>query len=239
MKKVDEMFDNALTFKKMTNIIACVLTFICGVTSVIYKVNYEGGFWTCFREMTVNGTVFSTIVALVLIIVNSWEIHKKQEIIIDFWYYMRLSSAVTETIIFVVVFVGYVFQNFFPDDNPVFFRYDMIMMHVLVPALVVFSFCVNDTPINIKSKWMRLNGAFFITLYLIVIETLIVTNVVPNEKIPYSFLDFKNTSIWFILFAFVVVYGISYLLSWLYIDLNKKVYWKSYSVKWMNRINKE
>ena len=231
-------FDKALNFKKITNIIVCVITVIFGITAVIYKVNYEGGFWTCFREMTVNGTVFSTIVAGILIVVNTWELLRRKEIIIPMVYYMRLSSVVTETIIFIVVLIGYIFQNYLPDDNPVFFRYDMLMMHVLVPALVIISFCVNDPPVNVDKKWKRLYGAFFITLYAIVIISLILAYVIPENKIPYSFLNVRNTSIVFIAFCFVMIYAICYLLSWLYIWLNKRLYWLSYSAKWMNIISK-
>jgi len=40
------------TQKKTINILVCLAIVFLGVTATIYKVRYEGGFWTCFREMT-------------------------------------------------------------------------------------------------------------------------------------------------------------------------------------------
>jgi len=40
------------TQKKTINILVCLAIVFLGVTATICKVRYEGGFWTCFREMT-------------------------------------------------------------------------------------------------------------------------------------------------------------------------------------------
>lgn len=231
-------FDKALAFKKKSNIAICLLIIILGVSSVIYKVRFEGGFWTCFREMTVNGTVFSTITAFFLIVANLWELTHRKELIYRTMYYMRLSSAVTEAIIFIVVLIGYSFRKYLPNDNPVFFRYDMIMMHVLVPALVIASFCVNDAPIHVDSPWKRLYGAFFVTVYGLTMIALILANIVPENKIPYSFLNVRNTKPVMLILSYVLIYLVCYGFSALFIRLNKKIYWLSYNVKWMHLLDR-
>lgn len=229
-------FDHALILKKKSNIVICLLIIVFGISSAIYKVHYEGGFLTCFREMTVNGTVFSTIVAFFLIIVNLWEIRSRREIIYNALYYMRLSSAVTEAIIFVVVLIGYCLRNYLPNDNPVFFRYDMIMMHVLVPALVILSFCINDAPVPVDRVWKRLYGAFFVTVYGVTMIVLILANVVPENKIPYSFLNVRHGNPVFLLFSYLMIYLICFGFSTLFIWLNRKVYWRSYNVNWLRKL---
>ena len=57
------------------------------------------------------------------------------------------------------------------------------------------------------------------------ILTLILTNVIPENKIPYSFLDVRHQPLWFPLLAFVVIYGVGFLLSWAFYLLNRKWSW--------------
>ena len=58
--------------------------------------------------------------------------------------------------------------------------------------------------------------------------TLILTDAVPENMIPYSVLKVRNQPSWIILLTFVVVYGGGYLLSWLFYRLNLRLSWLWY-----------
>ena len=208
--------------RKLLNIVLCLIIVFLGVTSTIYKVRYEGGFITCFREMTVCSNVLTTITSAALILQNLYELRIGSETSIRALYFFRLSSAVTEFIVLVIVLLGYL--PYF-TDHPVITRYDMINMHVLVPLLTICTFLFFDSAIGEVSKWELWYGLLIISIYSVFILTLILTNVVPESKIPYSFLDVRHAPFWFPLATFLFVYGTGYLLSWLYYKLNLKLSW--------------
>ena len=54
--------------------VLCLIIVLLGTTATIYKVRYEGGFLTCFREMTVCATVLTTATSAALIALNLYEI---------------------------------------------------------------------------------------------------------------------------------------------------------------------
>ena len=206
--------------KKAINILVCLAIVILGITATIYKVRYEGGFWTCFREMTVCATVLTSLTSAALILLNLYEMKIGSEETFTSLYYWRLSSAVTEMIVLLIVLIGYL--PFF-SDHPVIGRYDMINMHVIIPLLTIGSFVFTDSPIGKISPVRRLKGLYIIIVYTVAMLTLILTYVIPENKIPYSFLNIRHQPFWFVLLAFVVVYGFGYLLSWLFSWLNLKL----------------
>ena len=208
--------------RKLANIIICSLIVFLGVTATIYKVRYEGGFLTCFREMTVCATVLTSLTSAALIILNLFEMKLGSEVTFTTLYYWRLSSAVTGFIVLGIVLLGYL--PFF-TDHPVIGRYDMINMHVIIPLLTIGSFVFNDSAIGKVRPLMRANGLLIIVVYTVFILSLILTNVIPENKIPYSFLNVRHQPFWFIALAFVVVYGGGYLLSWLFYNLNRRLSW--------------
>ena len=212
-------------WRKSLNIVLCLIIVFLGVTATIYKVRYEGGFITCFREMTVCSTVLATLTSASLILLNLYELRIGSEISQRGLYYFRLSSAVTEFIVLMIVLIGYL--PFF-TDHPVIGRYDMLNMHVLIPLLTIGSFLFNDSAIGHLSAVKLLYGLRIITIYAVFILTLILTNVIPENKIPYSFLDVRNQPFWLPFLAFIVIYGIGYLLSWLFCKLNLKLSWLWY-----------
>ena len=212
--------------KKTINILVCLAIVFLGITATIYKVRYEGGFWTCFREMTVCATVLTSITSAALIILNLYEMKIGSEETFTSLYYWRLSSAVTEMIVLLIVLIGYL--PFF-SDHPVIGRYDMINMHVIIPLLTIGSFVFTDSPIGKISLKNRLNGLYIIIIYTVSMLTLILTYIIPENKIPYSFLDIRHQPVWYILLAFIVIYGSGYLLSWMFSWLNLKLSWVWYS----------
>ncbi len=178
--------------------------------------------------MTVCATVLTSLTSAALVILNHIEIKAGSEHTFTSLYYWRLSSAVTETMVILIVLIGYL--PFF-SDHPVIGRYDMINMHVIIPLLTIGSFVFNDSPIGKVSMKYRLNGLYILIIYTVFILTLIIMNIIPENKIPYSFLDIRHQPAWYILLAFVVVYGGGYLLSWLLYRLNLKL-----SLLWYRKV---
>ena len=93
-------------YRKLVNVILCAIITFLGVTATIYKVRYEGGFITCFREMTVCATVLTSLTSAMLIILNLFEMKLGSEVTFKFLYYWRLSSAVTGFIVLGIVLLG-------------------------------------------------------------------------------------------------------------------------------------
>lgn len=208
-----------LKIKKIINITICYIIFALGIAATIYKANYEGGFFTCLREMTVDGTLFSSIVALVYAILNHIEIKSNKEFEYRKLYYLRLSSAVTGFMIMLIVSIGYL--PFIPD-HPVINRFDMWIMHLIIPLLSITSFIFLEPPIEKLKPKKRFAGLIFIGIYSVAIMTCIITGIIPEAKIPYSFLNIHSSSIWYLLFAIVFVYSIGYLLSMLFSEMNRR-----------------
>ena len=222
MDEYDATIKVRLRSKKIFNILLCDAIFILGVLSTIYKARYEGGFFTCLREMTVDGTLFTSIVAFLYSAMNHVEMIQDRETNSPVLYYLRLSSSVTEFIILLVVLIGYL--PFVPD-HPVINRFDMINMHVIIPLLTIISFVFHDPPVGKLSPIQRWNGLIFITLYAVTVMACILTGVIPKNKIPYSFMNFYDNSLLYTLFAVAFIYLIGYLLSWMFSELNRSASW--------------
>lgn len=211
--------------KKLVNALICAAISVLGVLAIIYKAKYEGNFWTCLREMTVDGTLFTTIVSFIYFFINVAEMICNQELEKHFLYYLRLSSAVGEFMILLIVMIGYL--PIVPD-HPVIARFDMINMHVIIPLLTIFSFVFHDPPIGKLKPPSRWNGLLFIALYAFSIMTCIITGIIPQSKIPYSFMNIYTSPIWYVLFAASFVFLVGYLISWMLSELNRKASWLWY-----------
>lgn len=85
-------------------------------------------------------------------------------------------------------------------------RFDMINMHVIIPVLTIISFVFHDSPIGKLKPIQRCNGLIFITIYTVVMLLCILTGVIPENKIPYSFLNIYKSPVWYIAFAFSFVF---------------------------------
>lgn len=208
--------------KKIVNAIISLIIVILGVTSFLYGLKLEPG-PRIFRWMTVDGTLFTTLSSAAFVIIYIIEISRHTEMTLVPVYYARLSSAVAESVIFVVVVFSH--MPFFEESLPIFDRYDSFIMHLVVPILTVVSFILNDSPIGKLRILERLHGTWFVTLYAIVIFTMIHLNVLPTELIPYFFLDYRHVSIWILIIAFIFIYGTGYLMSWAISEWNRKLSW--------------
>ena len=201
-------------YKKQLNILISltisVLGFCSFFISVIRDMNWD--FLSDFRFMTINGTVFTSIISLITAVISLAEIIKGEDIKLEKFYFLRLTSVVTESIIAIVILM-----SLFPfiPDKPNILKYD--------PILTIVSFLIAEPPSEKIKPIMRFNGSALITIYSVIIVSLILWGVIPQSEIPYSFLEVNTRPLWYILLAGVIIYAGAYFLSWGYIELNKKI----------------
>ena len=204
------------------NLLIASLIFIFGSASVFLSLfdKSEADFFLEFRFMTMNGTIFTTLISLMILIVSAFELRKNRAVISDRLYYFRLSSAVTEIIIAVVIAM-----SFLPSvpDNPNVFTFPSFTMHVILPVLSVISFLINKTPVRDLNPFRRFNCSWLITLYAVTVITMITVGFIPQEKIPYSFLDFQNHPSWYVIYFGCFIYSLTYLSSFWLTDGNSRM----------------
>lgn len=209
-------------YKKQLNILISltisVLGFCSFFISVVRDMNWD--FLSDFRFMTINGTVFTSIISLITAVISLAEIIKGEDIKLEKLFFLRLTSVVTESIIAIVILM-----SLFPfiPDKPNILKYDSFNMHVIIPILTIISFLIAEPPSDKIKPIMRFNGSALITIYSVIIVSLILWGVIPQKDIPYSFLEVNTRPLWYILLAGVIIYAGAYFLSWGYIELNKKI----------------
>ena len=215
-------FNTRYRNKKYTNLVVSFLIVILGVSSFIYGLRLEPSY-TIFRYMTVDGTLFTTFGSLVYIFVNIVEVRHNTELTNITVYFIRLSSAVAEMVILLVTLLSHL--PFFTESIYIIDRYDSFIMHAVLPVLTLVSFSINDSPIGKLRPMRRWHGTWFVTVYAVIILSLIVSGALERSLIPYSFLDITHNPVWLTVTAFVVIYGIAYLMSWFLSEINRKLSW--------------
>lgn len=223
IEQIEQRFKRRYNRKKLLNILISAVIVVLGVSSVIFIWSYDRDGVLTFRWMTVDGTIFTTVIALCYIAVNVFEIVRYTELTSRIVYFMRLASAVAESLIMVIVLLS---QLPFSQQHMHILRYDMFNMHLLIPILTVASFALNDSPIGKLRHGKLFHGTWFITLYAAVVLSLILTGIIPEEMIPYSFMDVAHMPALVVALCFVFVYGIGLLLSWLLSRWNQKLSWR-------------
>ena len=220
--EIQAAIDRQYRKKKRANLIISTLIAVLGVSSFLYGLRLES-IRTIFRWLTVDSAVFTTISAILCIAVNLVEVLRNMELTRRSVYYLRLSSAVAESVVFAVVLFSQL--PFFSEHMPIFDRYDSFVMHLLIPLLGVESFLINDPPIGKLKPIQRWQGTWFVSYYAVNILTLIGTGLLPPELIPYPFLNHRDNGWGVFIAAFVFVYGCSYLTAWGISEGNRKLSW--------------
>lgn len=219
---LEQKFAHRYRLKKVVNLWISLVIVILGIISVIFIWFFDGEGILTFRWMTVNGTLFTTAISLFYLVVGCVEIVAYTEMTSGTVYFARLASAVAECLIMIVVLLSQL--PFFPEHMHIF-RFDMFNMHIFIPLLTVLSFVLNDSPRGKLSAREKLQGTWFITLYTVVILSLIISGVVKRDKIPYFFLDVTHMHI-LQFFAYLgFVYLLGFLLASLLSFLNRKLSW--------------
>ena len=224
--RIDEFinkFNERYAFKKRINAIICFLIFICGLSAILYsKFIFHNNIIDRLRYMTFCGTIFTSIISLIVGFICAIESKNQKEITYKWTYFLRLSSAATEVVIFVIVLLGLLSPV---PDNPDVNTFPGIIMHLIIPLLTILSFIFNDPPIGKLKIYEPLYGTIFITIYTVIMTFLFATRILPSEKAPYSFLDFDNNSLAFKLLVLLIVYICGYIVSKLLSYLNSKMSW--------------
>lgn len=198
--------------EKRINLMLCAAIFILGVSSYITAVitDAKGDFLSLFRFMTINGTLLSTLAAFCTFCVNLIELRLGAELYSRAFYLLRLSSAVTECVIALVIALSLL--PFIPDD-PKLLKYDSFCMHVLIPPLTIASFVINDLPGGRLRHRERFSGSLPVALYAAVMIPMILIGAIPQKRIPYSFMRFYDNPIWFSLSFAAMLLILTYVLT--------------------------
>ena len=222
IESIEIGFKRRFKIKKLVNLLVCAVIAVLGVTSFVYILNYDGDGFLTFRWMTVDGTVFSTAIAIIYCVASILEMAKYTEITFDFVYYLRLASAVAEGLIIAVVLLS---QLPFSPQHMHILRYDMFNMHIVIPILTVASFVFNDSPAGKLKAGKILHGMWFVALYAVTVVALIVSGTIPEDMVPYAFVDVLNMPAFAIILSAVFIFGLGFLLSFVFYRLNKKFSW--------------
>ncbi len=222
IERIEQRFKHRYRIKKLVNLFISIVIVVSGIISVVYIWNYDRDGLLTFRWMTVDGTIFTTVIAFFYVMVSILEMARYTELTNRSVYFMRLASAVAESLILVVVLLS---QLPFSPEHMHIMRFDMFQMHILIPLLTILSFILNDSPIGRLTFRQKLHGTWFITLYAAVILALILTGVIPAEQIPYFFLDIAHMPALTFLGCFVFIYALGYLLSHCLSGWNRKLSW--------------
>lgn len=198
--------------KKRINMVLCALIFALGVSSYLVSVytDAKGDFLSLFRFMTINGTLLTSGVSLGTLYINFLELRLGAELYSRAAYLLRLSAAVTECVIAIVIFLSLL--PFIPD-SPNIMKFDSFNMHVILPALTIASFVLDGLPVERLRRRERFSGALPITVYAAVMVPLILLGMIPKERIPYSFMKFGAHPVWYSLLFAAMVYLLAYLLT--------------------------
>lgn len=223
LEEFGERFSRRYIFKKKVNAILCFFIALCGTSAVLYsRFIFNNELFDRLRYMTFWGTIFTAAVSLIFGIVCIAEAAKETEVTAKWAYFLRLSSATAELVIFVVVMFG---LTPLVPDQPDITSYPGIMMHLVVPITTVMSFLLNDSPIGKPKLSEPLIGTSFVAIYAAVMMTLFGTGTIASERAPYSFLDFENTTIAFKIKCLIGIFVVGYLVAWMMMRLNMKLSW--------------
>lgn len=208
--------ERILLKKKKLNLALNLLITALGISSLFIKFFLVDGL-LAFRAFTVDGNLFTTVVSVLAVIVNCKELISKSENSSRNMFFLQMASAVTEAVIFIVVMIGYL--PVFPDD-PKITPYHMFCLHVAIPILAVLRFVFFEKPLGILKPSKLLIGAIPIGVYGIGVVIAIKTGILPISLVPYSFLDFDNNFLWYVMFALFAIPSFGFLWAWLFYRLN-------------------
>lgn len=223
LQNLETHFDRRYREKKILNLFVGALIIAMCVFALIYMANIDREGILMLRWMTVDGTLFTLILTTFFFAVNIVELRKNTELTRRMVYFARLSSAVAESVIIIVVLISQL--PVFPMHMHIT-RPDMFFMHIAIPILVIASFTMNDSPLGRLSRKETLYGTSYVTFYAVIILSLIGSGVIKREYIPYGFLDIKAMSIPIILATVAAFYLMGYALSSGLSKMNRKLYWR-------------
>ncbi len=214
-----ELFDRRFRLKKSINLLISMIIVMIGIVPMYLVFAKKAGIFA-LRWLTVDGTLFTMTGSFIFIIVNIYELVTGKELTHIPVYFIRLSCAVSEAVIMIVVFIGFCL-----GDPSALDEWDELVTHAIMPVLMIISFVTNDSPIGKIKPLMRLHGTWFITIYGLIIIQLFSTEVIPMSMIPYPFLNPDLLPMWMIIGAILLIYIIAFTIATVLYLLNRKMSW--------------
>lgn len=219
----EQRFMRRYKIKKIVNAIVSFLIVFCGVSAVLYSVFvFHNNLFNRMRYMTFDGTLYTTLISLISGIVFILEARMDTEVTNRKVYFLRLSAAVTEFVIFIVVMFG---LTPLVPDSPDVTSYTGIMMHLVIPFLMLLCFMFNDAPLGKLKPHEPLYGTIYITIYAQIMLVLFGLRILPSSMAPYSFLDFDKTGWGFKLMCLAGIYIVGYSIAVVLAFLNSRLSW--------------
>ena len=216
-------FDRRYRIKKSINAVFNLLIAVSGIVVFLYSVIVEGhALLNRLKYMTFCSTIFAAAVSLFTFNVCVMEAAKQTEVTSRRVYFLRLSSALTESIVTAVVLFG---LTPLVEDVPDIRSFVGIMTHLVIPPMTVLSFIFNEAPIGKLKPAEPLYGTWCITFYAVIMIILFGTGIVPPEKAPYSFLDFTHNPLWYPVACLLGIYIVGYFIALGLSRLNMRCSW--------------
>ena len=163
LEEYERFFHERYVLKKKVNAVLCFLLVFCGISALLWSaLVLHDNLIDRLRYMTFDGTIFTTLISLMCGISCVREERLDYEVTDPRIFYLRLSSATTELVIFAVVIFG---LSPLVPDRPDVSTYTGIMMHLVMPFLALLSFIFNDAPIGRLKPIEIFQGTAYISHY--------------------------------------------------------------------------
>ncbi|MBR2739542.1 MAG: hypothetical protein IKD87_02620 [Oscillospiraceae bacterium] len=223
LEKVAAEFDRRYRIKKTVNAVFNLLIAVCGMFVFLYTIIVQKrSLLNRLKYMTFCSTLFTSAASLFTFVVCILEARRRTEVTKKAVYFLRLSAALTESIVLAVVLFG---LTPLVPDNPDIRTMVGIMTHLVIPPMTVVSFIFNEAPIGRLKPLEPFLGTWYITTYAAVMTFLFGSGIVPSELAPYSFLDFKHHSFFYPVMCLAGIYLVGYLVALALSKLNMKCSW--------------
>ncbi|MCB9498706.1 MAG: hypothetical protein H6687_02320 [Bacillales bacterium] len=172
-----------------------------------------------FRMFTNDGNIYTVIVSVIFVVTNVILLINKKENLPRFIHVLRLSSAVTEAVIFLVVVI-----ILLPSSGLFLLQgFSMLVLHVIVPILSVLSFLLFENYPKKAQLTGTILGSLPVVLYGVIAITLVILKVWTGFQIPYPFLMVYSNPVWLTILYIVGIFGGTFGLSFLLSFLNRKI----------------
>lgn len=182
--------DKRSTYGLLFNFLIAVVG-ITGVCLTIFVPDTEGVMadstgLNAFRYFTVDGNIFCAASAIIAIVCFFIGVRYSNLV-----FFLKFSSAVTGILIFIMVIAMVPSMG-----RGLLCEADMILLHIVNPALCLFSFILFDERRKEIRRIEILYTLIPLLIYGVVAITLCLTKVWTGDEIPYPFLDFYNNPVW-------------------------------------------
>jgi hypothetical protein len=223
LDRITAEFDRRYRIKKSVNAVYNLLIAVSGLCVFLYTTIVDHhSMAERLRYMTFCSTLFTSVVSLFTFIVCIMEAAKRTEVTNRTVYFLRLSSALTESIVLAVVLFG---LTPYVPDVPDVRTFVGIMTHLVIPPLTVLSFIYNEAPIGRLKPLEPFFGTWCITTYAVIMLVLFGSGTLPSELAPYSFLDFEHHSVLYPAVCLMGIYLVGYLIALGLSKLNMRCSW--------------